>query len=116
MVSDIKSCVPRSYRIKIEPGRSIVGSAGVLLTKIISQKGNGQRKFAICDAAMNDLLRPALYDAHHKVLPVPEKRATGFLFDLVGPICETGDWLAKRQDFSVSQGDLLAIKDVGIRF
>ncbi len=113
-VSDIKSCVPPSYRIKIEPGRSIVGSAGVLLTKIISHKGNGQRKFAISDAAMNDLLRPALYDAYHKVLPcIRKERRPDFLFDLVGPICETGDWLAKRQDFSVSQGDLVAIKDVG---
>ena len=63
---------------------------------------------------MNDLLRPALYDAYHKVLPcIRKERRPDFLFDLVGPICETGDWLAKRQDFSVSQGDLVAIKDVG---
>ncbi len=113
-VSKLKSCVPSSYRIKIEPGRSIVGSAGILLTKIVSYKDNGKRKFAISDAAMNDLLRPALYNAYHKVLPcIKKEKAQGLFFDLVGPICETGDWLAKRQDFSVSQGDLLAIKDVG---
>ena len=113
-VSDIKSCVPSSFRIKIEPGRSIVGSAGLLLTKILSFKDNGKRKFAISDAAMNDLLRPALYNAYHQVLPcVKKERREDLSFDLVGPICETGDWLAKRQDFSVSQGDLLAIKDVG---
>ncbi len=113
-VSDIKSCVPSSFRIKIEPGRSIVGSAGVLLTKIIAYKDNGKRNFAISDAAMNDLLRPALYNAYHQVLPcIKQKKRRGLSFDLVGPICETGDWLAKRQNFSVSQGDLLAIKDVG---
>lgn len=113
-VSDIKSCVPSSYRIKIEPGRSIVGPAGVLLTRILSFKDNGKRKFAISDAAMNDLLRPALYNANHKVLPcIKKQKRSDLSFDLVGPICETGDWLAKRQDFSVSKGDLLAIRDVG---
>ena len=110
----IKKSVPEWYRIKVEPGRSIVGSAGVLLTKIRCFKGNSDRSFAIADAAMNDLLRPALYGAEHKALPCSQQdKATGEAFDLVGPICETGDWLVKSQTFVVRTGDVVAILDVG---
>ena len=110
----IKTSVPEGYRIKVEPGRSIVGSAGVLLTRVRCFKSNSRRSFAVADAAMNDLLRPALYGADHKTLPCSwQDQARGETFDLVGPICETSDWLVKDQTFVVRTGDVVAILDVG---
>ena len=100
----------RSERLILEPGRSISANAGIMLTKV-EYKKNG---FLIADAAMNDLLRPALYQAHHDVWPVTKNsNATSSTVSLVGPICETGDFLAKNIDSKGSKGDLLAIKTVG---
>lgn len=105
-------------RLVFEPGRSLVASAGVLLTKLeYMKKGedNGVNKnFAIVDAAMNDLIRPILYDAYHEVLPLQEvPAATPLVCDIVGPVCESGDVLARQRSLAAEQGDLLAIKDVG---
>jgi diaminopimelate decarboxylase len=100
----------RSERLILEPGRSISANAGIMLTKV-EYKKNG---FLIADAAMNDLLRPALYQAHHDVWPVTKNNnAASSTVNLVGPICETGDFLAKNIDSKGSKGDLLAIKTVG---
>jgi diaminopimelate decarboxylase len=100
----------RSERLILEPGRSISANAGIMLTKVEYEKNS----FLIADAAMNDLLRPALYQAHHDVWPVTKNSdATSSTVSLVGPICETGDFLAKNIDSKGSKGDLLAIKTVG---
>ena len=100
----------RSERLILEPGRSISANAGIMLTKVEYEKNS----FLIADAAMNDLLRPALYQAHHDVWPVTKNNnAASSTVTLVGPICETGDFLAKNIDSKGSKGDLLAIKTVG---
>jgi diaminopimelate decarboxylase len=99
----------------LEPGRSIVGPAGVLLTSVIYKKSNNGKRFLVVDAAMNDLIRPALYSAHHEILPVvqPNDELTEVV-DVVGPICESGDFFARgRQLASVPEGELLAILDAG---
>lgn len=101
----------------LEPGRAIVGAAGVLLTRVLYRKNNDGKKFAVVDAAMNDLLRPALYDAYHEIAPVrldePSSEQRQKL-DVVGPICETGDFFARGRELPpVSEGDLLAILDAG---
>ncbi|MGE5723658.1 MAG: diaminopimelate decarboxylase [Acidobacteriota bacterium] len=99
----------------LEPGRSIVGPAGVLLTRVLYHKSNNSKKFLVVDAAMNDLLRPALYDAYHEIVPVLRRPAGEHeLFDVVGPICETGDFFARGREMPpVNDGDLLVILDVG---
>ncbi|ANX05605.1 diaminopimelate decarboxylase [Immundisolibacter cernigliae] len=99
--------------ISIEPGRSIVGPAGVLLTRVEYLKPGAQRNFAIVDAAMNDLLRPALYDAHHAVLPLREAGGEAKVWELVGPVCESGDFLAHARTLALAEGDLLALRDAG---
>tara|TARA_B100000579_G_scaffold436329_1_gene461990 strand:- start:933 stop:2177 length:1245 start_codon:yes stop_codon:yes gene_type:complete len=100
----------RSERLILEPGRSIAANAGVMLTRVEYKKND----FLISDAAMNDLLRPALYQAHHDVWPVRKNEdAKQSNVNLVGPICETGDFLAKNIDSESSKGDLLAVKTVG---
>jgi diaminopimelate decarboxylase len=102
----------------LEPGRSIVGPAGVLLTRVLYRKTNNHKRFLIVDAAMNDLLRPSLYGAYHEIVPLcratsRESRETE-ITDVVGPICETGDFFARDRKLPrVSEGDLLAILDVG---
>ena len=99
----------RNERLILEPGRSISANAGIMLTKIEYIK----RNFLIADAAMNDLLRPALYDANHEIWPVIKRNKSPSNFNLVGPICETGDFLAKDIKISAREGDLLAIRTVG---
>jgi len=103
-----------NIEIILEPGRSIVGNAGVFITKVEFLKQNSDHSFAIIDGAMNDLLRPSFYNAYHQVLPVDEN-ANGIQasWDLVGPICETGDFLAKGRELSLSQGDYLALMSAG---
>jgi diaminopimelate decarboxylase len=99
----------------LEPGRSIVGPAGALLTRVLYRKTNNGKKFVIVDAAMNDLLRPSLYNAYHEIVPV-SARANGAreTVDVVGPVCETGDFFARARELPpVHDGDLLAILDVG---
>ncbi len=98
----------------LEPGRSIVGPAGVLLTHVLYRKTNNRKRFLIVDAAMNDLLRPSLYGAYHEIVPVIRESRRTEITDVVGPICETGDFFARDRKLPlVSQGDLLAILDVG---
>jgi diaminopimelate decarboxylase len=98
----------------LEPGRSIVGPAGVLLTRVLYRKTNNHKRFLIVDAAMNDLLRPSLYGAYHEIVPVSRESRETEIADVVGPICETGDFFARDRKLPlVSEGDLLAILDVG---
>ncbi len=104
----------REYEILIEPGRSIVGNSGVLLTRVEYVKLGRDKNFLIVDAAMNDLARPALYDAHHEIVNVIEnKTQKTHAFDVVGPICETGDFLGKNRSLSAEEGDMLAIMSAG---
>lgn len=104
----------RRYTLILEPGRVIAGNAGILLTQVEYLKATGHRHFAIVDAAMNDLLRPVLYQARQQVVPVLRNR-TGApaCYDLVGPVCETGDFLAKGQELTLAPGDLLAVRSSG---
>jgi diaminopimelate decarboxylase len=98
----------------LEPGRAIIGPAGALLTRVLYVKQNGRKKFLIVDAAMNDLLRPALYNARHEIVPVQPRGRPRSTFDVVGPICETGDFIARDRELEEPQpGDLLAILDTG---
>ncbi len=102
-------------RLIFEPGRSIAGNAGVLVTRVVYLKEGSTRTFAIVDAAMNDLLRPALYDAHHQIVPVAEPMGADLReMDVVGPICETGDTMGKGVSLPpLAGGDLLCIRTVG---
>ena len=100
----------------LEPGRSIVGPAGALLTSVLYRKTNDSKKFLVVDAAMNDLLRPSLYDAYHEIVPVMNSGsgARRERVDVVGPVCETGDFLARDRELPIlGEGDLLAILDAG---
>lgn len=97
----------------LEPGRFLIAQAGILLTRVLYTKANGAKRFVITDAAMNDLIRPALYGAHHEVLPVREGKAQEVVADLVGPVCESGDFFARDRALSAAPGDLLAILDAG---
>jgi diaminopimelate decarboxylase len=102
----------RALRLLLEPGRALVGHVGLLLTRVEYLKHGSERNFAVVDAAMNDLLRPALYDAWHEVLPV--KAGSGDTpYEIVGPVCETGDFLARARPLALSEGDLLAIMAAG---
>jgi len=101
-------------QLVLEPGRSLVGNAGVLLTRVLSLKHTAAKNFAIVDAAMTDLLRPALYDAWHDVVPVKQNTdATPQTYDIVGPVCETGDWLARGRSLALQEGDVLAVLSAG---
>ena len=110
-VSDL---VPGRYGIILEPGRSIVGNAGVLLTRVEYLKSNNNRRFAVVDASMNDLLRPSLYRARHDIIPVSE-RGDGAAadYDVVGPVCESGDFLGLQRRLSPAPDDLLAVLSCG---
>jgi diaminopimelate decarboxylase len=98
----------------VEPGRSLVASAGVLLTRVLYLKEGGARRFVIVDAGMNDLLRPALYDAHHRIEPTVGRGRKVELVDVVGPVCETSDFLARRRELERPEpGEILAVRDAG---
>ncbi len=104
----------RGLSLVLEPGRSIVGEGGVLLTRVLYRKRNGEREFVIVDASMTDLLRPSLYKAHHEILPARETSRPPIRADVVGPVCESGDFLAKdREIANVLPGDLLAVATAG---
>lgn len=104
----------RDFEILLEPGRAIVGNAGILLTKVEYLKPGANKNFAIVDAAMNDLLRPSLYAAWQDIIPVELLGdESGQLWDVVGPVCETGDFLGKNRNLSISEGDLLAVRSAG---
>lgn len=103
----------RSEKIIVEPGRVLVGNAGVLLTRIEYLKHGEEKNFAIVDAAMNDLMRPALYDAYHAILPVQKRTGVVQEFEVVGPICETGDFIGHAREMAVDKGDALAVMSAG---
>ena len=104
----------RDLRVMIEPGRSIVGNAGVLLTRVLYRKKTGEKVFVVVDAAMNDLIRPVLYNAYHEILPLRQRDGETARVDVVGPVCETGDFLARDRDLpNVLPGDLLAVCSAG---
>ena len=109
----IKRIGTRKLKLMFEPGRNLVGNAGVLLTRVEHLKINAAKNFAVIDAAMNDLLRPALYAAHHDIVPVLTGAAPSARYDVVGPVCESGDFLGKDRALAVREGDLLAIMSAG---
>jgi diaminopimelate decarboxylase len=101
------------YEVLLEPGRAIVGSAGVLLTRVEYLKLDKARRFAVVDASMSELIRPALYEAWHDIVPVIERGAAKARYDVVGPVCESSDVLGSDRDLAVEAGDLLAILSAG---
>lgn len=104
----------RGLHAMLEPGRSIVAEAGILLTRVLYRKRNGNKEFVIVDAAMNDLLRPALYQSHHEIIPLRLDNREPIRADVVGPVCETGDFLARNREMpDMQRGDLLAICTAG---
>jgi diaminopimelate decarboxylase len=103
----------RSQELLLEPGRAIAGNAGILLTRVEYLKHTDHKNFAIVDAAMNDLQRPALYDAWHDIVPVQPRESASSNYDIVGPICETGDFLGKDRHLALATGDLLAVRSAG---
>ena len=113
-VKALLECVgERSQEILLEPGRSLVGNAGLLLTRVEYLKHGDARNFAVVDAAMNDLIRPALYDGYHEVRQVVPSTAGSKRYEIVGPICESGDFLAHDRELSIREGDLLAVMSAG---
>ncbi len=101
-------------KLLVEPGRSLVGNAGVLLTRVEYLKPGAARNFCIVDAAMNDLARPAMYESYHRIEPVqPRSDLPTELYDVVGPVCESGDWLGRDRRLALAPGDLLAIFSAG---
>jgi diaminopimelate decarboxylase len=103
----------RDLKIIIEPGRAIVGNAGILLTRVEYLKHGDHKNFAVVDAAMNDLARPALYNAWQAIIPVYKRQGNPLCYDVVGPICETGDFLGKERQLTLEPGDLLAVRSAG---
>ena len=100
--------------IILEPGRAIAANAGVLLTRVEYLKPTEEKDFAIVDAAMNDLLRPALYQARQQIIPVDRSiHGRDGVYDIVGPVCETGDFLGKERTLSLTEGELLAVRSSG---
>lgn len=103
----------RRQRLIIEPGRALVGNAGLLLTRVEYLKHNDEHAFAIVDAGMNDLMRPALYGAHHEIVAVTRRRIAAQNYDVVGPVCESADVLGRARSLAIAQNDLLAILSAG---
>lgn len=103
----------RTEKLIVEPGRVLVGNAGVLLTRVEYLKPGEEKHFAIVDAAMNDLMRPALYDAYHAIQPALLRAAPAQQYEVVGPVCESGDFLGHARDLAIEQGDFLALMSAG---
>jgi diaminopimelate decarboxylase len=104
---------PRREKLLFEPGRTLVGNAGVLLTRVEYLKHGPDRNFAVVDAAMNDLLRPALYEAWHDILPVMHRNGDARPYDVVGPVCESADFLGHQRTLALQGGDLLSVMSAG---
>ncbi|MCW9015303.1 MAG: diaminopimelate decarboxylase [Gammaproteobacteria bacterium] len=109
----VEQLAGRNLEILLEPGRAIAGNAGVLLTEVLYLKHGGEKNFAIIDAAMNDLMRPSLYGAWQEIVPLLPRTGETKAYDLVGPVCETGDFLGKDRQLNLQQGDFLAIRSSG---
>ncbi len=103
----------RDIKLVFEPGRALVGNAGLLLTKVEYLKHTEAKNFAIVDAAMNDLMRPALYDAYHEIKAVQPRETEAYSYEIVGPVCESGDFLGHDRNLALQEGDLLAIMSAG---
>jgi diaminopimelate decarboxylase len=110
----------RDLEILIEPGRAIAGNAGILLTEVLFLKHHEHKNFAVVDAAMNDLMRPSLYSAWQEIIPLKQRQeelsgpvVSVKTYDVVGPVCETGDFLGKDRDLALEQGDILAVRSSG---
>ncbi len=103
----------RPLKLIFEPGRAIAANAGIFVTQVLSLKENSDKRFAIVDGAMNDLIRPSLYSAWQNIIPVQQTDATTFAYDIVGPVCETGDFLGKDRQLAIKAGDLLAVRSSG---
>ncbi|SER41560.1 diaminopimelate decarboxylase [Nitrosomonas sp. Nm51] len=108
-----KTLGPIKLRLVIEPGRSLIGNAGLLLTRTAYIKHTPERHFAIVDAAMNDLMRPSLYKAYHQILPINKRKGGTCNYQIVGPVCETGDFLGHDRKLHLEAGDLLAVMSAG---
>jgi len=115
LTAELKERLARtSYRLILEPGRALVGNAGALLTRVLYIKNTGKKYFVVVDAGMNDLMRPTLYGSLHQIVPVERRTEKTFVADVVGPLCETGDFLARdREMSSVEPGDLVAVMTAG---
>jgi len=100
-------------RLIVEPGRSLVGNAGVCVTEVLYLKPGEEKNFCIVDAAMNDLPRPAMYQAFHQIVPLAERAGPATTYDVVGPVCESGDWIGRDRALQVASGDLLAVLSAG---
>jgi diaminopimelate decarboxylase len=100
-------------QLMIEPGRSLIGNAGVCLTEVLYLKPGEQKNFCIVDAAMNDLPRPAMYEAFHQIVPLSVRAGEAVTYDVVGPVCESGDWLGRDRKLTLQSGDLLAVLSTG---
>ncbi len=109
----LERMVNRPQELLLEPGRAIAGNAGVLLTRVEYLKHTAYKNFAVVDAAMNDLQRPALYDAWHDIIPVAARSGDSVTYDVVGPVCETGDFLGRQRELVLAEGDLLAVRSAG---
>ena len=109
----LEKLADRNFKILLEPGRALVGNAGLLLTKVEYLKHGETKNFALVDAAMNDLMRPALYDAYHAILPVKENTGVAQRYEIVGPVCESGDFLGHDRHLHLAEGDLLAVMSAG---
>lgn len=103
----------RGVKVLFEPGRALVGNAGILLTKVEYLKPGESKNFAIVDAAMNDLMRPALYDAYHNITTIADSAAQAQIYEVVGPVCESGDFLGHDRQLAIAEGDYLAIHSAG---
>jgi diaminopimelate decarboxylase len=103
----------RNEKLLLEPGRALVGNAGILLTRVEYLKHGEEKNFAIVDAAMNDLMRPSLYDAYHDIWPVRHENIPAQRYEVVGPICETGDFIGHDRDLAIGQESLLAVLSAG---
>ena len=99
--------------VYFEPGRSLVGNAGILVTRVEFLKPGAEKNFAIVDAAMNDLARPAMYEAYHGIEPVVKREGPAHVYDVVGPVCESGDWLGRERLLAIEPGDLIALRSAG---
>lgn len=113
-IDALGACIgDRAQKILFEPGRSLVGNSGLLLTRVEYLKHGPHRNFAVVDAAMNDLMRPALYDAWHDIQPVRPRSGKPRCYEIVGPVCESGDFLGRDRELDLAEGDLLAIMSAG---
>ena len=102
-----------AHQLLLEPGRSLVGNAGVCVTEVLYLKPGETKNFCIVDAAMNDLPRPALYQAYHAIVPLRPRSQAATVWEVVGPVCESGDWLGHERALALSSGDLLAVLSAG---